>query len=254
MTPAATGDTLRDYFDHVALGQSMREIARRQNCPPSTVMRRVNRAEALREDPDLDDALDILEAHHLQDPWGPWGMDRVLKALDTDREDLNAWMITIRAAAACLGSVCVSRPGLDNAVILRPDLDDVVVPRRIILAARWANRLPAPSPDGCYDVGPPPDVLGLLSWCISRNPALFDDDAEHIARAALVAHGQHGIEFFQAHLPGLHVEALNCLFGGARGFKELDHALGVPHRSAKVLIASALSFLSLKGVFGKRAT
>jgi hypothetical protein len=52
----------RQYLAHVAGGQSLRVIARTDGGAPSTICRRVRRIEALRDDPLMEEALDILAA------------------------------------------------------------------------------------------------------------------------------------------------------------------------------------------------
>lgn len=45
------------YLSHVASGETLRAIARRKGCHPSTVLRQVRKVEAWREDPLIDEAL-----------------------------------------------------------------------------------------------------------------------------------------------------------------------------------------------------
>ena len=46
---------IREYIDHVEKGIPLRKIARRDGVHPSTVLRRVRKIEARRDDPLLDD-------------------------------------------------------------------------------------------------------------------------------------------------------------------------------------------------------
>jgi len=55
------------YVLHAEFGRSIREIARLQNCHPSTVMRQIRKFETLREDPFMDEAMTWLSA--LYDPF-----------------------------------------------------------------------------------------------------------------------------------------------------------------------------------------
>ncbi|MEH6361358.1 MAG: helix-turn-helix domain-containing protein, partial [Amylibacter sp.] len=48
---------MREYIDHVENGISLRKIARRDGVHPSTVLRRIRKIEARRDDPLLDDIL-----------------------------------------------------------------------------------------------------------------------------------------------------------------------------------------------------
>lgn len=57
----------RQYLSHVALGRSMRGIARDENRHPSTVARRVRQIESRRDDPLLDEALAALDPRARRD-------------------------------------------------------------------------------------------------------------------------------------------------------------------------------------------
>ncbi len=50
----------RHYLAHTERGLSIRELARRQSCHPSTILRQVRRFEMQRDDPLIDDALNAL--------------------------------------------------------------------------------------------------------------------------------------------------------------------------------------------------
>lgn len=60
--PGWLPDNARTYLDHVGCGASLREIARKKGCHPSTIGRRVRAVEARREDPLVDEALSALQA------------------------------------------------------------------------------------------------------------------------------------------------------------------------------------------------
>jgi len=53
---------IREYIDHVEKGIPLRKIARRDGVHPSTVLRRIRKIEARRDDPLLDDALSRIGA------------------------------------------------------------------------------------------------------------------------------------------------------------------------------------------------
>lgn len=55
--PAWLPDAVRLYLDHTEQGVSLRQLARREGCHASTVMRQVRRFESLRDDPLVDEAL-----------------------------------------------------------------------------------------------------------------------------------------------------------------------------------------------------
>ena len=55
--PGWLPDTVRLYLDHTEDGMSLRELARREGCHASTILRKVRRYETRRDDPLLDEAL-----------------------------------------------------------------------------------------------------------------------------------------------------------------------------------------------------
>lgn len=61
--PGWLPENARNYLDHVGYGASLREIARKKGCHPSTIGRRVRAVEARREDPLVDEALTVLTAY-----------------------------------------------------------------------------------------------------------------------------------------------------------------------------------------------
>lgn len=71
--PKATADALpkwlsastSSYLQHVCLGVSIRELARRSGCHASTILRQVRKVETDRDDPLKDEALDRLSASYL---------------------------------------------------------------------------------------------------------------------------------------------------------------------------------------------
>ncbi|MGB8815401.1 MAG: DUF6456 domain-containing protein, partial [Paracoccaceae bacterium] len=58
--PAWLPEAVRLYLDHTEEGLSLRALARREGCHPSTVMRQVRRYENRRDDPLVDEALQVL--------------------------------------------------------------------------------------------------------------------------------------------------------------------------------------------------
>jgi hypothetical protein len=58
--PAWLPETVRLYLDHTEDGVSFRELARREGCHASTILRIVRRFETRRDDPLLDEALSAL--------------------------------------------------------------------------------------------------------------------------------------------------------------------------------------------------
>lgn len=66
--PGWLPDAVRLYLDHTEDGLSLRELARREGCHASTILRRVRRYEHRRDDPLLDDALSRLARRKDPDP------------------------------------------------------------------------------------------------------------------------------------------------------------------------------------------
>lgn len=58
--PAWLPDAARLYLDHTEQGVSLRQLAHREGCHASTVMRQVRRYESRRDDPLVDEALSAL--------------------------------------------------------------------------------------------------------------------------------------------------------------------------------------------------
>lgn len=58
--PVGMPDPVRHYLDHARAGLSLREIARREGMHASTVLRQIRRIESRRDDPLVDEALDLL--------------------------------------------------------------------------------------------------------------------------------------------------------------------------------------------------
>ena len=54
---------VRRYLQHTQAGLSLRDVARGEGCHASTVLRQVRRFENLRDDPLVDEALDLSLIH-----------------------------------------------------------------------------------------------------------------------------------------------------------------------------------------------
>ncbi len=119
----------RQYLAHTAAGQSLREIARATGEAPSTVLRRVRRLEARREDPLLDEALMAL-GHVARPP-----TDTDLQAKEPlpmtapFRSPMGDEGTIAREARRILRRLCETDAvlavvqDLDQAVVLRPGPD-----------------------------------------------------------------------------------------------------------------------------------
>lgn len=112
---AAPADDLpedaRLYLRHVEEGQSIRALARSEGCHASTILRRIRRFEARRDDPLVDGAL-------------AEGADRPRKL-----DDRQAMRLLRRLAEP--GAVLVTAEGMDKAIISRDDIRTAVLDRWI---------------------------------------------------------------------------------------------------------------------------
>ncbi|MFV0301834.1 MAG: DUF6456 domain-containing protein [Paracoccus sp. (in: a-proteobacteria)] len=109
-TPTPIPEDAQLYLRHVEQGESIRAIARETGCHASTVLRRIRRFEARRDDMLVDGALEQ-------------GADAV--SLE-GREALNA----LRRLAES-GALMVVAPGMDKAIITRDGLRTAILERRL---------------------------------------------------------------------------------------------------------------------------
>ncbi|WP_347139936.1 DUF6456 domain-containing protein [Paracoccus sp. SSK6] len=113
-SPAPAGDMPDDarlYLRHVEGGQSIRALARSEGCHASTILRRIRRFEARRDDPLVDGAL-------------AEGADRPRKL-----DDKQAMRLLRRLAEP--GAVLVTADGMDKAIISRDEIRTAVLERWI---------------------------------------------------------------------------------------------------------------------------
>ncbi len=126
MLPTWLPQALQLYIDHTGKGLSLREIARRQGCAASTVMRLVRRYENRRDDPLLDEALGCL----LQTPPVPARKDSAdmtaqmrPATLQIDNETLMREGRRMLRRLAEPGAVLAIAPDMDKAVVMRETPD-----------------------------------------------------------------------------------------------------------------------------------
>lgn len=122
-------EAARFYLEHTASGVSLRVLARRAGCHPSTVLRHVRRFETRRDDPLIDAALDALSrptdthARGATDMTAPFRPDTAVTAADAPSRIDEATLA--REARRILrrliepGAVLVLGTDFDRAVILR---------------------------------------------------------------------------------------------------------------------------------------
>lgn len=123
--PGWVPQAVQDYVLHIEDGLSLRAIARRAGCHPSTVLRQVRRFESRRDDPLLDEALArVAEAHRFHPyPSGkdPTAMSAPLRTTpslaDAATLEREARRVLRRLAEA--GTVLALAADLDKAAVLR---------------------------------------------------------------------------------------------------------------------------------------
>lgn len=104
-------DALR-YLEHTETGQSIRKLARRAGCHPSTVLRQVRRIENQREDPLIDGMLTELARWHVTQAGAAGPTNYQANAL----EERSAEVLTRLSQP---GAVLAVADGMENAVVVR---------------------------------------------------------------------------------------------------------------------------------------
>ncbi|TBN51008.1 helix-turn-helix domain-containing protein [Paracoccus sediminis] len=137
MPPDDLPDDARLYLRHVEEGQSIRSLARSEGCHASTILRRIRRFEARRDDPLIDGALS-------------GGADRPRRL-----DDRQAMRLLRRLAEP--GAVLVTADGMDKAIISRDDIRTAVLERWIaeVMALRgWVTPSATPGRVQRYAIAP----------------------------------------------------------------------------------------------------
>jgi hypothetical protein len=115
-------DAVRLYLDHTGVGITFRELARRKGAHASTVMRKIRRCEARREDPLVDEALARLGGRSLcPDKKEVPAMTASFPSakLNLDEPTLTREGCRVLRRLAEPGAVLAVAPDLEKAVILR---------------------------------------------------------------------------------------------------------------------------------------
>lgn len=108
----AIPDDARLYLRHVEEGVSIRALAREAGCHASTIMRRIRRFEARRDDPLVDGALSAGQARRQQ------------------KSDERQILRVLRRLAEP-GSVLATADGMDKAIVTRGDIRTAVLDRHL---------------------------------------------------------------------------------------------------------------------------
>lgn len=124
--PAWLPDAVRLYLDHTEQGVSLRQLARREGCHASTVMRQVRRYESRRDDPLVDEALCALGRLQETTPCNP------------SRKDAQTMTAPVRSVNVTIDEATLMREGrrvlrrlaeTDTMLAIAPDMDKAAVLR-----------------------------------------------------------------------------------------------------------------------------
>lgn len=130
-------DDARLYLRHVEEGQSIRALARSEGCHASTILRRIRRFEARRDDPLVDGAL--------------------TEVADRPRQLDDRQVLRILRRLAEPGAVLVTAEGMDKAIVSRDDIRTAVLDRWIaeVMALKaWVVPSAAPGRVQRYAIAP----------------------------------------------------------------------------------------------------
>ncbi|WP_145395735.1 DUF6456 domain-containing protein [Paracoccus sulfuroxidans] len=128
LEPAGDGD-LRLYLRHVEGGESIRALARETGHHASTILRRIRRFEARRDDPLVDTAVDGLGGRATIEP-GPNGLKQVRRVLRRLAEP---------------GAMLVVAEGMEKAIVIRDEIRTAILDHQLAgyMAVRGWVRLTA---------------------------------------------------------------------------------------------------------------
>jgi hypothetical protein len=148
-------DAARRYLQHTSRGMPLREVARRDGCHPSTILRQIRKLESRRDDPLVDDALETLETQltlpHDQKELPP------MTAMTSPSTMLDDATIS-REARRILRRLCerdamlVVSHEMDRAVVLRQP-EDGAPTRTAVLPRAVAQAFALKDWIGCFAVG-----------------------------------------------------------------------------------------------------
>lgn len=202
--PAWLPDAVRLYLDHTEQGVSLRQIARREGCHASTVMRQVRRYENRREDPLVDEALCALGRVQGKDQSQPC------------QKDAKAMTAPIRHETLAMDEATILREGRrilrrlaepETVLAIAPDMEKAVVLRQLTedKTARLAvmDRVVA-------------QAFALKDWISCRKPG-------RIATYQITQAGRAALKRMQAAQDGAQ--------DGVRGMAEAPAVFGDQHRA-----------------------
>lgn len=161
--PKWVPEAVAHYLAHTERGCTIRELARRQSCHPSTILRQVRRFEQRRDDPLIDDALTALSLAAQKTPTDrtkePMNMTMVhwkggispAEGLSQERVEQEAKRVLLRLSEP--GAVLAVAREMETAVVVReaPDggqLRTAVVDREIAQAIALKDWISCPDTSG----------------------------------------------------------------------------------------------------------
>lgn len=271
ISPEAVGS----YLAHIADGNSLRDCAGLESTAASTILRRVQRCEALRDHPEWDALFAAMEAARLKrhDPATPVDREAVAAAMALTEVDVHAEMGGVlsdmrragsfiitgdapRAVVMIAGTdpgrsmsraalICALAYGwVRTAGITSTRLRRFVATPAIIEAAYPPGATPGPAYSDRTGLEPlsmmPIDVLAR------RAPEIITPaHAEAAARFQSIFAARYGARKAEWRavteaLPGRTVTLLEEVVGNGTGLETVEKRMGLPARSAKVLLAFAL--------------
>jgi len=153
--PEWVPDAVRRYLEHTTSGMALREVARRDGCHPSTILRQIRRLEGRRDDPLIDDALETLATQltpstDQKDCPSMTAMTSPASLLDDDTIAREARRILRRLCER--DAVLVVSHEMDRAVVLRQP-DDEAPTRTAILPRHVAQAFALKDWISCYAAG-----------------------------------------------------------------------------------------------------
>jgi len=169
--PGWVPDAARHYVSHVEMGQPIRALARSAECHASTILRQIRRLETRRDDPLVDDALDLLgqvsrfETHPMQEPAA---MNDTSPPMMPDDETLSSEAQRILRRLCETGALLAVAAEMDKAVVVRSDPDGAQTRTAVV--------------DRCVA-----QAMALNGWIAS-------DGEGRILRYHITAAGRHALE------------------------------------------------------------
>jgi len=156
--PAWLPDAVRLYLDHTEQGVSLRQLARREGCHASTVMRLVRRYENRRDDPLVDEALDALGRVQDTTPCNPSRKDAKTMTAPVRQANLTIDEATLMGEGrrvlrrlAEADTVLAIAPDMEKAAVLRSFADGrtlrlAVIDRSVAQAFALQDWISCPKP------------------------------------------------------------------------------------------------------------